>query len=101
MTVAAGPDGCIYGALPDGTLLWCRHYGHDHGYDIWWGPLRVGNGWQAYDRSLAVGNGYLYGRDGSGDLYLWRHHGFLTGDASWSSAVRVGAGWAGLPMFAT
>ena len=95
--LTAGPDGCIYGSLQDGTLLWYRHYGHDQGYPIWIGGLRVGSGWQGFDRIFAVGNGFIYGRtagDG-GDLWLWRHHGFLTGTASWTNGVKVGNGWGG------
>jgi hypothetical protein len=102
--VAAGPDGCLYGILRDGSLLWYRHYGHDQGYPIWAGRIQVGSGWQGIDSIWAVGNGYVYGRTAiGGDLMLWRHHGFLTGEGSWTSGVKVGTGWGGnmVAVFAT
>ena len=80
VALCGGPDGTIYGTHPDGTMFWYRHYGHDQGYGIWHGPLRVGAGWQPYRQVFAVGNGFVYGIDDLGDLYLWRHHGFLVGD---------------------
>jgi hypothetical protein len=95
-TVIAGVgEAVFYGMTPNGDLFWQRHLGVRDGSDRWLGPIKVGIGWNSFDRIVGGENGVIYGRLADGRLRWHRHLGYLNGDVSWASAQIVGTGWNG------
>ncbi|MER7949051.1 VCBS repeat-containing protein [Streptomyces sp. NPDC096079] len=66
--------------------------------------IKVGTGWNAYNRLLGAGDFSgdgrpdLLARDGSGNLYLYKGTGSAT--APFSGRVRIGTGWGAYPQLA-
>jgi hypothetical protein len=94
VTAAIGAP-VVYAMDAAGDLFWFRHEGGRDGTGQWRGPIKVGNGWNAFDKIVAGENGVIYGRFADGRLRWHRHLGHLNGDVSWANAQIVGTGWHG------
>jgi hypothetical protein len=93
--IAAIGQPVFYAVTPSGDLFWLRHLGYRDGSDRWLGPIKIGNGWNSFDKIIAGENGVIYGRLPDGRLRWQQHRGHLDGAISWTAAHIVGTGWHG------
>lgn len=85
----------LYTVDQDGSLLWSRVNPDRAARDStpWLGPLRVGDGWNAFRAVIPAGGWSLYAVNEGGSVLQYDHLGFNDGEYRWSDPRPVRAAW--------
>lgn len=95
--VFGGDDGVIYGIDETGDLYWHKHSQQLNKLE---GPVKIGNGWNGFDRVFAFGEGFIAGQYANGEMMLYHFQQWRWGPKGearvWHGPVRVaGTQWRG------
>jgi hypothetical protein len=95
----AADDGVLYGITPTGDLYWYQHQGRSDGTAVFANSgtgIKVGSGFNGFNKVFAAEDGVLYGITPTGDLYWYQHQGRSDGTvvfANSGTGIKVGSGW--------
>ncbi|WP_394136869.1 tachylectin-related carbohydrate-binding protein [Cytobacillus oceanisediminis] len=94
-TTPTYPPNYLYVITLNGDLQWYRNLESSRpgGSTLWYGPLKVGNGWDRFTSVFSGGGPAIYGVELNGDLMWYGHDGYYDGSPRWRGPRKVGWGW--------